>query len=122
MAKTYYSDEIGLPPSDRSRWRLRITELGATSWHYLSEEEAKSDPQNNCTKYCLKMDDFEAPPAEDIVYPIDSARKGGEFFSLTQDESGVVPNMYVGPMFMTTGLVSPRISPGWRSTRLKNTN
>lgn len=105
MAKTYYSDEIGLPPSDRSRWRLRITELGATSWHYLSEEEAKSDPQNNCTKYCLKMDDFEAPPAEDIVYPIDAARKGAEFFSLTQDESGVVPNMYVGPMFMTTGLV-----------------
>ncbi|WPK25266.1 hypothetical protein PUMCH_002577 [Australozyma saopauloensis] len=106
MTQRYYSDEIGLPPSDRSLWRLRVSELGASKWEFLTEEQARNDPQKNSTKYHLKMDTFEPPAAEEsIVFPIDAAKKGAEFFSLLQEESGVVLHQYIGPMFMTTGWV-----------------
>lgn len=106
MAQKYYSDEVGFPPTDKSRWRLRCTEYGGTSWHYLSEAEAKKDIQTNSTKYLLRADDFQPPEAEtSIDYPMDSARKGAEFFSYLQEDCGIVAHQYVGPMFMTTGLV-----------------
>jgi hypothetical protein len=41
-------------PSDRTRWRLRVNE-GKQTWHYLSEEESKANPQTDIEKYWLDL-------------------------------------------------------------------
>ncbi|OBA24347.1 terpene synthase [Metschnikowia bicuspidata var. bicuspidata NRRL YB-4993] len=103
---TYYSDSIGLPPSDKTRWRLRTDDLGRETWHYLSETESLAEPQTNTTKYLLDMADFKGPPAEKkITTAMESAMKGAEFLSHIQEECGIFACQYKGPMFMTVGYV-----------------
>jgi lanosterol synthase len=41
-------------PTDRTRWRLRVDQ-GKQTWHYLSEEEIKANPQTNTDKYWLNL-------------------------------------------------------------------
>ncbi|KAM9902183.1 hypothetical protein OXX79_004101 [Metschnikowia pulcherrima] len=102
----YYSDTIGIPPSDKTRWRLRTDELGRETWHYLSETESQLEPQSNTTKYLLGMADFEKPaPEKEINTAMESAMKGAEFLAHIQEECGIFACQYKGPMFMTVGYV-----------------
>ncbi|KAF9402997.1 Lanosterol synthase (Oxidosqualene--lanosterol cyclase), partial [Podila epigama] len=41
-------------PTDRTRWRLRADE-GRQTWHHLSEEEHKANPQTDIDKYWLGL-------------------------------------------------------------------
>ena len=43
----YYSEEIGLPKTDISRWRLRSDALGRETWHYLSQSECEVKVNHN---------------------------------------------------------------------------
>lgn len=102
-----YSDEIGLPKTDASRWRLRTTKLGAQKWEYLNTN-SQNDAQNNTTKYLLKSNDFKLPTLYNNPKTIlDVTKNGANFFSSIQDEnSGTWPVQYKGPMFMTIGYVA----------------
>lgn len=105
--KQYYSEKLGLEKTDPALWRLRTDELGRETWHYLSPEEAKKEPQLITTKYLLGMDDFPAPePETEIRYPHDAAKKGSEFLSLIQEDCGIFACQYKGPMFMTIGYIA----------------
>ncbi|CUS20929.1 LAQU0S02e01596g1_1 [Lachancea quebecensis] len=106
-----YSDELGLPTTDKTLWRLRTDELGSEKWEYLSKEEAKKDPQSSYVKYLLQNPDFEAPKPLvnsqcDDFTARDAAFNGAQFFSLLQEDSGIFPCQYKGPMFMTIGYVA----------------
>lgn len=102
----YYSEQLGLPRSDPTLWRLRTDELGRETWHYLTETEAQIEPQSNTTKYLLNLSEFDAPQEEDIVTPFDAAQKGAEFLGHTQEDCGIFACQYKGPMFMTIGYVA----------------
>lgn len=101
----YYSDKLGIPKTDPSLWRLRTTELGRETWHYLTPQEAEHEPQTSYVKYLLQTKDFQAPAEEKITSPFHAAEKGAQFLELLQDESGIFPCQYKGPMFMTIGYV-----------------
>jgi lanosterol synthase len=106
--KMQYSDDIGFPKTDFTKWRLRTSKLGAQKWEF-SENSNHSDIQNNLTKYLLEQPDFEPP--ENLIIPpktvFEAARNGATFFGSIQDEnSGTWPVQYKGPMFMTIGYVA----------------
>lgn len=106
-----YSEELGLPKTDSKRWRLKTDALGSEKWEYLSEIEAKQQPQSAYVKYLLQLPDFEAPkPAVNKnsahFTAKDAAFNGAQFFSLLQEDSGIFPCQYKGPMFMTIGYVA----------------
>ncbi|QPG77146.1 Lanosterol synthase (Oxidosqualene--lanosterol cyclase) [Brettanomyces nanus] len=102
----YYSDKLGIPKTDFSRWRLRTSELGAQRWEYLSTEASQKDPQNECTKYLLN-EIFPRPAAPTVPNTASQALdNAATFFSGIQDhKSGTWPNQYKGPMFMSIGYV-----------------
>lgn len=103
----YYSDQLGVPKTDDTRWRLETSDLGAWRWKYLSPEESKQSEQSTVTKYILKQDDLPTPPPIDAKTPLEAAKQGGLFLKLLQDEnSGTFPCQYKGPMFMTIGYVA----------------
>lgn len=103
----YYSEKLGLPGSDKSRWRLRTDEIGRETWHYLTEKEAAAEPQSNTTKYLLDMNDFARPePEKEISLPYDAAKKGTEFLGKIQEDCGTFACQYKGPMFMTIGYIA----------------
>lgn len=101
----YYSEQVNLPKTDPLRWRLRTDELGRETWHYLNPKDAQSEPQSDVTKYLLDLD-FERPPKSQILTPLDAAKKGALFFSRIQEDSGIFPVQYKGPMFMNIGMVA----------------
>ncbi|AET41468.1 lanosterol synthase ERG7 Ecym_8182 [Eremothecium cymbalariae DBVPG len=102
-----YSDYLGLPSTDPSRWRLNCTSLGETSWKYISEADSKKIPQCNCTKWLLNADNFSTPEPDvgngDANFKAyNAAYNGASFLKLLQNQdSGTFPNQYKGPMFMT---------------------
>lgn len=102
----YYSDQLGLPKSDSSRWRLRTDSIGSEWWEYVEPDaEHHGDIQTTFAKYLLEQDDFPSPPPEEIHTPFEAASKGADFLSLLQDPCGLLPCQYKGPMFMTIGYV-----------------
>ncbi|SCU98282.1 LAFA_0G16820g1_1 [Lachancea sp. 'fantastica'] len=103
-----YSDELGLPKTDHTLWRLRVDDLGSEKWEYLTEEAAMTDVQSSYAKYLLKNPEFEEP--EPLENPdksaFEAALQGARFFSKLQDpDSGIFPCQYKGPMFLTVGYV-----------------
>lgn len=97
----FYSEQIDLPKTDLSKWRLHTTELGAERWSY--EPDTKS-PQDHCTQYLLGIDPKVAAPIPQKAS--DALRNGASFFASIQDKkSGTWPNEYKGPMFITIGYV-----------------
>lgn len=101
-----YSDIIGLPRTEAHRWRLHSTELGATRWEYLTEQEAQTQPQSQFVQYILETDEFSPPQLPPNDTPLQAAKNGASFFQLLQEESGIFPMQYQGPMFMTIGYIA----------------
>ncbi|GME67130.1 unnamed protein product [[Candida] boidinii] len=105
MTKSFYSDSLGYPRTDETKWRLRTTELGAQRWEYL-EKDDPADKQNICTKYHLDTQDF---PRKELPKPTrvsESLTNTADFFSFIQDDNGIWPCFYKGPMFMTIGYIA----------------
>ncbi|KAK6204358.1 lanosterol synthase [Scheffersomyces amazonensis] len=104
----YYSEQIGLPRTDPRRWRLRTDSVGRETWHYLdNNEELANEPQTSYVQYLLEVDEFPSPAASEAQSPFEAAKKGAEFLELLQDEnSGIFPCQYKGPMFMTIGYIT----------------
>lgn len=103
-----YSEVLGLPKTDPTRWRLNTTELGATTWEYLTgdDEDVNEREQSAFVKYALEVEDFDPPDLpNDSQSAFTAAKNGATFFSYLQDESGIFPMQYQGPMFMTVGYV-----------------
>ncbi|KAF9181135.1 Lanosterol synthase (Oxidosqualene--lanosterol cyclase) [Haplosporangium sp. Z 767] len=90
-------------PTDRTRWRLRVNQ-GKQTWHYLSEEEHKANPQTDIEKYWLDLN-LDAPELPKATTALESARNGFEFFKRLQNEEGFWSSEYGGPMFLIPGLV-----------------
>lgn len=104
-----YSDEIGVPKTDFSNWRLRTTKLGAQRWEYVENPSIHNtgDIQSNMTKYLLGQPDFQPPNVSIPETVFEATKNGGLFFKHIQDEySGTWPVQYKGPMFMTIGYVA----------------
>lgn len=101
----YYSEQIGLPKTDSSRWRLRTDDIGSEWWEYINEEDKDKDPQTTFAQHLLERPEFPSPEPEVIKSPLEAAKKGGDFFSLLMDPCGLFPCQYKGPMFMTIGWV-----------------
>lgn len=102
----YYSDIVGVPNTDKSRWRLRTDELGRETWDYIEEAEKATDPQSKYVKYLLQTEDYDANTLPEPRTPFDAAKNGATFLKELQEESGVFPCQYKGPMFMTIGYVA----------------
>lgn len=100
----YYSEEIGLPQTDRTRWRLLSDELGREQWVYLKEGD-NSIPNSTYVQYLLEDLSFTPPSPSIINTPFEAAQKGADFLSLLQLPNGIFPCQYKGPMFMTIGYI-----------------
>lgn len=103
---SYYSDTLGLPNTDKTRWRLRTDELGRETWDYIDESNLISDPQSTFVKYLLNTDDYKAETLPQPETPFDAAKNGATFFKKLQEECGIIPCQYKGPMFMTIGYIA----------------
>ncbi|KZT70711.1 terpene synthase [Daedalea quercina L-15889] len=93
------------PFTDYSRWRLRSSEDGRHTWHYLrTDEECEAWPQTEIDRYWLGLPvDLPAlPPPKDAL---DAARNGFKFYKHLQDADGHWAGEYGGPMFLLPGLV-----------------
>ncbi|AMD19738.1 HCL413Wp [Eremothecium sinecaudum] len=107
-----YSEQLGLPITDNRRWRLYCDTYGAERWDYIPEEDIERIPQTNFVKWLLRTGDFPYPnPKVNSSDPgfraSDATYNGAKFFSMIQDEeSGIFPCQYQGPMFMTIGYVT----------------
>ncbi|KAL6304502.1 terpenoid cyclases/protein prenyltransferase alpha-alpha toroid [Sparassis latifolia] len=91
--------------TDYSRWRLRVSEDGRHTWHYLhTDDELQAWPQSDIDKYWLGLPlDLPAlPRAQDAL---SAARNGYTFYKHLQAEDGHWPGEYGGPMFLLSGLV-----------------
>lgn len=97
-----YLERVQLAATDPARWALTVSELGATRWEY-----DQNLPQSSFVQHHLGQPDFPTPryPAP-AASPIEAASRGARFLELLQDESGIFPCQYQGPMFMTVGYVA----------------
>ncbi|KAF9127151.1 Lanosterol synthase (Oxidosqualene--lanosterol cyclase) [Mortierella sp. 14UC] len=104
-------------PTDRTRWRLRVDD-GRQTWHYLSEEEHKANPQTDIEKYWLGLK-LDAPVLPKAKTAQESARNGLEFFKRLQNDEGFWSGEYGGPMFLLPGLIityyitGEKLPDGW---------
>lgn len=102
-----YSDIVGIPRTDPKRWRLRTDELGRETWDFIEESQVANDPQSNYAKYLLQTDDFHPDVPAKPETPMDAAINGAKFLrDNIQDENGILPAQYKGPMFMTIGYIA----------------
>lgn len=97
----------GAPPlgaTDRTRWRLRVSDGGRHVWHYLSEDEARAWPQTTEDRYWLGLETgVPAQPA--AATPLAAAEKGMRFYQHLQSSDGHFAGEYGGPLFLLPGLV-----------------
>ncbi|EIW59845.1 lanosterol synthase [Trametes versicolor FP-101664 SS1] len=94
-----------LPFTDYSRWRLRISDDGDHTWHYLhNEDEAADWAQTDCDKYWLGIP-LDLPALPKPTNALEAARNGYRFFKHLQTEDGHWPAEDGGPMFLIPGLV-----------------
>ncbi|KAF7309636.1 Terpene cyclase/mutase family member [Mycena indigotica] len=91
--------------TDYSRWRLRVSDSGRHTWHYLqTEEEAENWPQNLVDKFWLGLD-LACPTLPRAKNPLEAAQNGFAFYKNLQSHDGHFPGEYGGPMFLLPGLV-----------------
>ncbi|KAF7308670.1 Terpene cyclase/mutase family member [Mycena chlorophos] len=93
------------PFTEYSRWRLRVSDSGRHTWHYLqTQEECDAWPQNSVDKFWLGLD-VGAEPLPPANTPLEAARNGYTFYKHLQSHDGHFPGEYGGPMFLIPGLV-----------------
>lgn len=108
----FYSELLDLPRTNPRQWRLRTDKLGRETWDYIDEESCENDPQSTFTQWLLQLPEFPTPEPtitkDDPDFTAwESCLNGANFFKLLQDEnSGIFPCQYKGPMFMTIGYVA----------------
>ncbi|KZT09915.1 terpene synthase [Laetiporus sulphureus 93-53] len=93
------------PFTDYSRWRLRSSEDGRHTWHYLeSDDDCNAWEQTDIDKYWLgiPLNPPALPPPKNAL---DAARNGYTFYKHLQAKDGHWPGEYGGPMFLMPGLV-----------------
>lgn len=93
------------PFTEYSRWRLRVSDDGRHTWHYLhTDDECRDWPQTDLDKYWLglPLDIPDLPPPKDAL---GAARNGYTFYKHLQADDGHWPGEYGGPMFLLPGLV-----------------
>ncbi len=107
--------------NDFSNWRLKCTDGGRHTWHYISDEEARTWPQSTLDKYWLGLPTVRVvsvsrvssrvntsqglpslPQAKDAM---SAARNGFTFYKHLQAPDGHWPGEYGGPLFLLPGLV-----------------
>ena len=74
----YYSEEIGLPKTDSSRWRLRtdpLEEKHGIIYHMTNVKRTTI----NFRSMVIEFPDFPAPEPSDIKTPGQAASKGADF-------------------------------------------
>ncbi|KAG0227300.1 Lanosterol synthase (Oxidosqualene--lanosterol cyclase) [Actinomortierella wolfii] len=104
-------------PTDRTRWRLRAKD-GRQTWHYVSVEESKANPQTDIEKHWLGLP-VDAPELPKATTALEAARNGFNYFKRIQNEEGFWSGEYGGPMFLLPGLVityyitKTPFPPGW---------
>lgn len=93
------------PFTDYARWRLRVSEDGRHTWHYLNtDEECRAWPQTDLDKYWLGLP-LNLPPLPEPEDALAAARNGYTFYKRLQAKDGHWPGEYGGPMFLLPGLV-----------------
>ncbi|KAJ8094618.1 Lanosterol synthase (Oxidosqualene--lanosterol cyclase) [Marasmius tenuissimus] len=93
------------PVTDYSRWRLRSSNDGRHTWHYLrTDEECAKWPQTALDRYWLGLPTGlpKSAPADNAYA---AAHKGFEFYKHLQDDDGHWPGEYGGTMFMLPAIV-----------------
>ena len=93
------------PFTDYSRWRLRSSEDGRHTWHYLkTDAECEAWPQTEIDRYWLGLP-VGLPDLPEPKDALDAARNGFEFYKHLQDADGHWAGEYGGPMFLLPGLI-----------------
>lgn len=101
----YPADRYGLPKTDLKKWRLVTDEYGKQNWVYArTEAEEAAIPPTQFTRYQLG-NEFHPPQFPKPKTAKEAATNCFRFLSLLQDESGIFPCQYGGPMFMLIGYV-----------------
>lgn len=96
----------GYPPTDHSRWRLKVKD-GRQTWHYLrTDAELAAWPQTNVERYWLGMPLTDIPHHEKpAATPLESAHRAFVFITKIQTADGHWASEYGGPMFLLPGLI-----------------
>ncbi|KAJ7050525.1 terpenoid cyclases/protein prenyltransferase alpha-alpha toroid [Mycena amicta] len=91
--------------TDYSRWRLRVSDSGRHTWHYLqTQDESTRWPQTSVDRFWLGLE-LGSPTLPPAKSPLDAARNGYTFYKTLQSHDGHWPGEYGGPMFLLPGLV-----------------
>jgi lanosterol synthase len=104
---TLPSDRYGMPKTDLSRWRLVTDTYGKQNWIYVREGSGDV-PATNFALYQLGLPQFKPPKVPAAKSPHQAAYNTFSFLSCLQDESGMFPCQYGGPMFMLIGYVTAK--------------
>ncbi|ESK97698.1 lanosterol synthase [Moniliophthora roreri MCA 2997] len=93
------------PFTDYSRWRLRVSEGGRHTWHYLRDEQQCIEwPQTALDKYWLGLA-TDLPESGFATDSFSAAKKGYEFYKNLQANDGHWPGEYGGTLFMLPAIV-----------------
>ena len=106
-AMEFPSDKYGMPKTDHTKWRLTTDSFGRQNWIY---DETNMSTPSNFTRYQMK-NDFNPPQFEPKTAPNarEAAFRSFKFLSHIQDEdSGIFPCQYGGPMFLLIGYVTAK--------------
>lgn len=104
------SDRYGMPKTDLHKWRLIVGEYGRQNWIYL-RDKPETIPASNFTKYHLNAN-YIPRKLSRAQTPLDAAANAYSFLQSIQDETGIFPCQYGGPMFMLIGYVVAKYVTG----------
>lgn len=101
----YPSDRYGMPKTDHTKWRLITDIYGKQNWVY--ECTGDGPEPTNYVRHQMQngFNPKELPKPESAH---DAASNCFSFLSQLQDDSGIFPCQYGGPMFMLIGYVAAK--------------
>lgn len=104
------SDDLNFEKTDARLWRLESDQLGATRWKYGQPGQQSFYVKhslgsfNDVEKLKIRQS-AEADLKGETSDAFNAAVKGARYVLQLQEESGILPMQYIGPMFMTIGYV-----------------
>lgn len=101
----YPSDKYGMPKTDHTKWRLVTDEYGKQNWMY--DRTGNASEPSQFTRHQM-LNDFDPPKYEKPATAHEAAANCFKFLSVLQDDSGIFPCQYGGPMFMIIGYVAAK--------------